>query len=396
LFFHYLKAKLARLRNELFVEQSSGGGGSSSGEGFDVARNGDARVALIGFPSVGKSSLLGALTSTESEAAAYEFTTLTCIPGVLNYKGSKIQVLDLPGIIEGAAHGAGRGKEVIAVARNADAILIVLDSMKEGLNRHREILERELETVGIRLNQQPPDVTVSKRSGGAVRFSSTVPQTKLGPDPEKVVSQILREYKIVSADVLAREEITVDQLVDVIIGNRQYKPCLYLYNKIDAVTIEEVDQLARMPHSMVGSVAQRFNIGEPMEDDLLKQNLWKYLGLTRIYTKRKGSPPDLEEPVVLSDIRKGTTVKSLCANISTQLLRDFNYALVWGTSAKHSPQRCGLTHKLDDEDVVQIVSKTIKQQQQDKNYGALAQQYQDKHSKKRLEAKKKKQQRLRG
>jgi ribosome-interacting GTPase 1 len=105
-----LKAKLARLRNELFVEQSGGGGSSSTGEGFDVARNGDARVALIGFPSAGKSSLLNLLTATESEAAAYEFTTLTCIPGVLNYKGSKIQVLDLPGIIEGAAHGAGRGK----------------------------------------------------------------------------------------------------------------------------------------------------------------------------------------------------------------------------------------------------------------------------------------------
>ena len=79
-----LKAKLAKLRNELFVESSGGGGG---GEGFDVARNGDARVALIGFPSVGKSTLLGALTSTESEAAAYEFTTLTCIPGTLKYKG---------------------------------------------------------------------------------------------------------------------------------------------------------------------------------------------------------------------------------------------------------------------------------------------------------------------
>jgi ribosome-interacting GTPase 1 len=61
-----------------------------------------------------------------------------------------------------------------------------------------------------------------------------------------------------------------------------------LYNKIDAVTIEEVDQLARMPHSMVGSVNEMFNIGEPLEDDLLKQNLWKYLELTRVYTKRKG------------------------------------------------------------------------------------------------------------
>ncbi len=80
-----LKAKLARLRNELFVEQSGGGSGGPS-EGFDVARNGDARVALIGFPSVGKSTLLSKLTETESLSAAYEFTTLTCIPGVLKVR----------------------------------------------------------------------------------------------------------------------------------------------------------------------------------------------------------------------------------------------------------------------------------------------------------------------
>ncbi len=64
-----LKAKLAKLRNELLVEQAGSGGG---GEGFDVASKGDARVAFIGFPSVGKSSLQCKLTGTESEAAAYE------------------------------------------------------------------------------------------------------------------------------------------------------------------------------------------------------------------------------------------------------------------------------------------------------------------------------------
>lgn len=110
-----------------------------------------------------------------------------------------------PGIIEGAAHGAGRGKEVIAVARSADAILIVLDAGKESGNRHREILERELETVGIRLNQRPPDVTLTKRkTGGGIRFASTCPQPLLGPEPDKLVTQILREYRIVSADILAR------------------------------------------------------------------------------------------------------------------------------------------------------------------------------------------------
>jgi len=64
-----LKAKLAKLRSELLIEQSGGGGGGG-GEGFDVARLGDARVALIGFPSVGKSTLLSTLTETKSEAAA--------------------------------------------------------------------------------------------------------------------------------------------------------------------------------------------------------------------------------------------------------------------------------------------------------------------------------------
>jgi len=65
-----LKAKLARLRSELLIEQTGGSSSGSSGEGFDVARLGDARVALIGFPSVGKSTLLCTLTATDSEVAA--------------------------------------------------------------------------------------------------------------------------------------------------------------------------------------------------------------------------------------------------------------------------------------------------------------------------------------
>lgn len=251
-----------------------------------------------------------------------------------------------------------------------------------------------METVGIRLNKHPPDVTFHKRTTGGIKFSSTVPLTKLGPDPAKLAAQIMREYRISNADFLAREDISVDELVDVVVGNREYKPCLYFYNKIDTITIEEVDKLARMPHSLVGSVAKNFNVGAPLEDDLLKAKMWEYLGLTRIYTRRKGQPPDLSEPVVLSNIRKGTTVKSLCANVSTEMLRDFNFALVWGKSAKHAPQRCGIDHQLEDEDVVQIVTKTVSQQRQDKNYGSLVQSFSDKYHKKKLEAKKRKQGRL--
>lgn len=60
--------------------------------GFDVAKTGDARIGFVGFPSVGKSTLLSNLAGVYSEVAAYEFTTLTTVPGVVRYKGAKIQV----------------------------------------------------------------------------------------------------------------------------------------------------------------------------------------------------------------------------------------------------------------------------------------------------------------
>ena len=97
---------------------------------------------MVGFPSVGKSTLLSSITDTESLSAAYEFTTLTCIPGVINYNDAKIQLLDLPGIIEGAKDGKGRGRQVIAVGRTCSLIVIVLDATRP--MQHKKIIEHEL------------------------------------------------------------------------------------------------------------------------------------------------------------------------------------------------------------------------------------------------------------
>ncbi|KAG7253934.1 hypothetical protein CRUP_031770 [Coryphaenoides rupestris] len=263
-----LKAKLAKYRAQLLEPSKSAG---AKGEGFDVMKSGDARVALIGFPSVGKSTFLSLMTSTASEAASYEFTTLTCIPGVIEYKGANIQLLDLPGIIEGAAQGKGRGRQVIAVARTADVVIMMLDATKGDVQR--ELLEKELESVGIRLNRMKPNIY----------------------------------FKIFNAEVLFREDSTADEFIDVIVGNRVYMPCLYVYNKVDQISIEEVDRLAHVPNSVV----------------------IRYFG----------------DAIIM---RRGASVEHVCHRIHRTLANQFKYALVW---------RVGLTHIMEHEDVIQIVKK---------------------------------------
>ena len=227
---------------------------------------------------MGKSTILSELTDTKSEQAAYEFTTLTCIPGVLNYNGANIQLLDMPGIIEGAARGRGRGRQVVSCAKTAvrlcacvpvclcvcvpvhlcvcvglsgfvslsltnrqDLILMMMDATKGDTQRKK--LEKELYEVGIRLNTSKPDIYFKVKKGGGLAFNSTVNLTWI---TEKLVRGILHEYRIFHAEVLFRQDVTVDQFIDVLEADqRSYMPCLYVYNKVDSITIEEVDTLAK-------------------------------------------------------------------------------------------------------------------------------------------------------
>ncbi|KAH0691070.1 hypothetical protein KY290_016270 [Solanum tuberosum] len=89
--------------------------------------------------------------------------------------------------------------------------------------------------------------------------------------------------------------------------------------------------------------------------------MWEAMGLVRIYTKPQGQQPDFTDPVVLSADRGGCTVEDFCNHIHRSLVKDVKYVLVWGTSARHSPQHCGLAQMLEDEDVVQIVKKKEKE-----------------------------------
>lgn len=331
-----LKAKLARLREEVQKRASS----KSGGEGYSVKKSGDATVALVGFPSVGKSTLLNKITGANSEVGAYEFTTLDVIPGVLDYKGATIQVLDVPGLVRGAASGRGRGKEVIAVVRNSNLVLFILDVFQ---TVHFKVLMQELYDAGIRVNTYPPDVVIKRRDRGGVTISTTL-DLDISDD---LIKAILSEYKIHNAHVLIRDNINMDELIDVIMGNRIYIPAVVVVNKVDLAdegVINEVKE--QFPDATFISANEEQNL------EAVKDLIYDSLDFIRVYLKPQGGPADMDEPMIVTD---GVTVGDMCERLHRDFRDKFRYSQVWGTSAKHPGQRAGLDHYLDDGDILSLI-----------------------------------------
>ena len=96
------------------------------------------------------------------------------------------------------------------------------------------------------------------------RYQEIVKQTK-GMNAD-VVRVVLKEYRIACAEIILREDITVDQFIDVIEANRAYIPVLYVFNKIDSLTIEELDILDQMPNYVPISSQHGWNTEELMQE----------------------------------------------------------------------------------------------------------------------------------
>ena len=332
-----LKAKIARLRAELEKQKSSGG----KGKGFSIKKSGDATVALVGFPSVGKSTLLNQLTDAYSEVGHYEFTTIEVIPGMMTYKGAKIQLLDLPGLISGASMGKGRGREILSALRNADLLLLMIEP---GRMDEFDIIVKELYDAGIRLNTHKPDVVIKKTGhGGLIIHTPSLLDLSI-----KTIKAIASEY-VTNAEITIRENITEEQLIDVFIGNRKYLPGIVVVNKIDQYPREMIEDISRKLESW-RIIFVSAKTGEGL--DRLKEEIFDTLKLIRIYMKPQGKKPDFDEPLVL---RKGETVEDVCNKLHRDFKNRFRYAQVWGRSVKYPGQKVGLEHKLEDEDILTVI-----------------------------------------
>jgi hypothetical protein len=167
--------------------------------------------------------------------------------------------------------------------------------------------------------------------------------------PDHLVKEILRIHGINNGRIMIKEpNLSIEQLIDVVTGNRIYLPALVVLNKIDLVDGKFISQIGKKVQDFIPISADRkINI------DDLKKLIYDKLAFIRIFLKPKGDKID-EEPLIMN---QNCTIRDVCLKIHRNFVRDFKYAYVWGSSVKFSSQKVGLDHRLKDKDVLRIILK---------------------------------------
>lgn len=334
-FIGLMRAKIARLKDKELEGGIKKGGGSSGG--YAVKKQGDATVVLIGPPSAGKSTLINKLTNAQSKVAPYAFTTVSVVPGMMKYRNAYIQILDVPGLIEGAQKGKGRGREVLSVARGADLLVFITDPKRLTFFQK---LGQELEDAGIRINKERPRVQIQKRLDGGISVYSNIMQEM----DKETIKEVAGEFGIKNADITIREKLTMDTLIDSFAKNRVYARAIYVVNKVDEMKSENVKKL----NDKFVLISAEKGVGT----EKLKERIWEQLELITVYLVKLGDDPDTSNPMILS---QGLSLIDLAKKIGSDFAELKTGAKIWGNGAKFSGQEVSLSTIAKDGMMVRFI-----------------------------------------
>ena len=319
-----LRARLSQLRDKVLNQSTkkSGGGG-----GYAVKKQGDATVVLVGPPSAGKSTLINKLTNAKSKVAPYAFTTVSVIPGMMRMKSAYIQILDVPGLIEGAHEGKGRGREVLSVVRAADLLVIMSD-----LTRVREIeeIKKTLENNGVRINKARPKVNIEKKLNGGISIHTNIRQDL----DNETIKEIARDMGIKNAEISINEKITMDSLIDAFSRSRVYVPAIFILNKADMGAVSDSFSIDLLISASEG-------VGLPKLQDLI----WQSLNFVEVFLVRGDEEPSFKNPMIM---KTNNTLKDVALKIGSDFLEDKKRAKIWNSGAKFPGQEVSLNTRVQE------------------------------------------------
>ena len=302
------KASLLRKEIEKKKNHEQKKGGTP---GIAVKKEGIGQIVLVGLPSSGKSWLLNKLTGVDVEIAPYPFTTKKPVVGMMDFHSSKVQLVEVPALVKGSSEGKANGLQLLSIARNADAVILLARNRSE-----EQLLLQELGNVKIFLNEKKPAIEIqqSKFKGIAVVHKQNLKMK------EALLHDFLHARGMYNVSVVLNEQLrdllTVERVLDETIF---YKP---------GITVDAFGEI---------------NFEE------LKQKIFQLLNKILVFTKKAGQPPDMNAPLALP---AGTTVADAAKNLHKDFA-NFKYVKVWGSS-KFPGQRVEHNFELRNGDIIEI------------------------------------------
>jgi small GTP-binding protein len=343
-----VKKQMATLRRE--IEEKKQRKAGKGGPKFFIEKEGAAQIAIIGLTNVGKSSLLRAVTNAKVEVSPNPYTTREPIPGVLNYHDIQFQIVEAPALMEGSADGRAWGLQTLALARNADGLILMVDLSQEPVGQLSLILS-EMEKARISVNKPKARVEIEKKFMGAGLRIILI--GNLTDCTIKDVEELLRSYKVTDAIVKIYGEATLDNVEDAIFESTVYKPTIIVANKIEA---ENAEKNLKQLEAYIGGKLPILPVSckNGLNTERIGEILFKTLDIIRVYTKEPGEREFSKKPFTL---KRGSTVYDLAKNIHSDFSKNFSFAKVWSKRLIFSPQKVGAGFILEDGDIVEIHMK---------------------------------------
>ncbi len=343
-----IKKQMATMRKEMEEKKRRKAG--KGGPKFFIEKEGAAQIALIGLTNVGKSSLLAAVTNSKVAVSANPYTTREPIPGIMNYEDIQFQIVEAPALMEGSADGRAWGLQTLALARNADGLILMVDLSQDPVEQLSLTLS-EMEKARILVSKPKARVEVERRFMGAGLRIILI--GRLVDCNFKGVEELLRSYRITDAVVKISGEATLDEVEDAIFESTVYKPVVMVANKID---LEGSEANLKFLESYVGNKLPILAVSCEKRCGLEKlgETMFKTLDIIRVYTKEPNEKEFSKKPFIL---KKGSTVYDLAKNIHSDFSKKFSYAKVWAKRLVFSPQKVGSSFVLNDRDIAEIHAK---------------------------------------
>ena len=145
-----------------------------------------ADVGLVGLPNAGKSTFINHITNTHAKVGAYPFTTIHPQLGVVRHKGREFVLADIPGLIEGAAEGAGIGDRFLGHIERCRVLLHLIDIEGDEPVEAMRVVEEELEAYGAGLSDKPRLVALNKVDLGDAELADAFAQELREAGADKV------------------------------------------------------------------------------------------------------------------------------------------------------------------------------------------------------------------